>query len=165
MIRIATTAAVLLLPACAASTGGPSLAPRAAEAIDPRVPVVDAPVSTVADPALVTLLASLSMGVREPIAAFDAASAATQRLVDNAGAPQSESWIEAQQAVSALQALRGPLANALAEIDELAAERIEATGRIAPADLAAIEDARSELGAINDRQAALVSAMTDRLGG
>ena len=155
----------LLLSACATTNPNePSLAPRAAEAIDPRIPVgVDAPPAS-ADPALVAQLAALAVGVRDDIAAFEAAAPGTQRLVDAAGAPQSESWIDAQQAVSALQALRGPLANAIAEIDELASSRVE-KGTLTAGDLAAIEEARRDLGTTNDRQAALVAAMTDRLGG
>lgn len=165
MIRAAMLPA-LLLTACATGRmeGEPSLAPRAAEAIDPRLPVAPNGTPAPADPALAGQLSAIRAAARDGIAAFDNAAPATQRLAAAAGPPQSESWIEAQQAVSALQALRGPLANAVAELDALLSGRIERWGGVSAADLAAIEAARDELGATNDRQAALVASLTGRLG-
>src|SRR3954468_18521603 len=91
--------AVLTLSACA-SPGGPypSLQPRAAEAIDPRVPVErplnERPVSA----ALASRLAELVAEAHAGEAAFESAASEAERLAATAGAPQSEGWIAAQQA-------------------------------------------------------------------
>jgi hypothetical protein len=46
----------VLLAGCASNLTPPSLAPRAAEKIDPRIPVVDNSAALLADPALVAEL-------------------------------------------------------------------------------------------------------------
>jgi len=143
----------------------PSLAPRAAEAIDPRVPVPNAPSAGVVDPALETRLAQLLGEVRAGDQAFVALADQAERIVAAAGSPDSESWIAAQQALSALVEARGPTARALSDIDAIAAQRLETAGWITPANFAAIEAAASEAGAIDRRQAAVVDALQARLGG
>src|SRR5205085_1897727 len=105
---------VLGLSGCA-SPGGPppSLAPRAAEAIDPRAPVVrpinDRPV----DAALARRLAELVSQARSGDSAFRGQAETAQRLAAAAGPPQSESWIAAQQALSAAIDARAPTTTAL----------------------------------------------------
>jgi len=107
----------------------------------------------------------LLSNVRAGQQAFAAAADKAERLVAAAGSPDSESWIAAQQALSALVEARGPTARALSDIDAIAGERLEKTGWIAPANQAAIEAAASEAGAIDQRQAALVDALQAQLGG
>src|SRR6476660_5575711 len=90
------------LSACSAPGGPyPSLQPRAAEAIDPRVPVVrpmnDRPVR----PALASRLAELVALAHSGDGAFEAAANEAERLASVAGAPQSESWISAQEELTA----------------------------------------------------------------
>ncbi|MEO5971865.1 MAG: hypothetical protein ABIP91_00665, partial [Sphingomicrobium sp.] len=82
-----------------------------------------------------------------------------------AGAAQSESWIVAQQALSVAVAARRDAARALGDIDALGANALEERGGIAPGDLAAIEAAAAEVGAIERRQAARVDAIHQRIGG
>jgi hypothetical protein len=77
---------------------------------------------------------------------------------------QSESWIVAQQAVSAAVAAREPTARALGDIDAIAAFALATQGGIAPADLAAIEEAAAQVGAIDRRQAQVINALQARLG-
>src|SRR3954465_11573176 len=92
----------VMLSECA-SPGGPypSLQRRAAEAIDPRVPVErpinDRPVA----PALPARPPRLRAQARGGEAAFEPVVAEAERLAANAGAPQSEGWTVAQQALSA----------------------------------------------------------------
>src|SRR5436305_10245954 len=92
--------AIALLTGCA-SPGGPypSLQPRAAETIDPRVPVErpinDRPVT----PALATRLAELVIQAHAGEEAFAPAVSEAERLAASAGAPQSESWTVAEQAL------------------------------------------------------------------
>jgi hypothetical protein len=155
----------LALTACA-SAGGPypSLQPRAAEAIDPRVPVVrpinDRPVTA----ALEAQLAALVGQARAGQAAFEPAAADAERLASAAGPPQSESWIAAEQALSAAIAARGATANALGDIDSLSATLLQSQGGIAPNDLAAIKRAAAEISAIAGAQADRIAAIQRRLG-
>jgi len=156
----------LLLGACSTPPGqSPSLAPRAAEAIDPRLPVRPDPVIGAPAPALAARLAQLVASARAGDAEFNPAAAEAERLAATAGAAQSESWIAAQQALSAAVAARGDTARALGDIDALAARPLEERGAIAPNDLAAIEAAAAEASAIDRRQAARVEAILARLGG
>ncbi len=156
----------LAVAACSAPSGPvPSLAPRPAEAIDPRVPIPAAAPSGTVDPVLEARLAQLIGEVRDGNQAFAAAAAEAERLVATAGDPASESWVAAQQALSALVAVRGQTARALGDIDAIAAERLIADGWIAPANFAAIEAASNEAGAIAQRQAELIDSLHKRLGG
>lgn len=157
--------ATMSLAACS-HVGGPypSLAPRAAEAIDPREEVVrpinDRPVSAALASQLATLLAEARSGDGD----FAPAAANAERLTAAAGARQSESWIAAQEALSAAIAARRPTAVALADIDSLATSALQSQGGIAPNDLAAIDKAASEVKAISARQTERVRAMQQRLG-
>ena len=151
---------------CAAPSGPlPSLAPRAAEAIDPRVPVSAAITPQAANSALTIRLAELVSRAHNGEAAFTAAAGEAERLASAAGAPQSEGWIVAQEALTVALAARAPTSHALGDIDGLAAAALESKGGIAPADLAAIEAAAAEVGAINQRQAEIIDALQKRLGG
>ena len=156
---------ILLVGACSAPGGPyPSLQPRAAEAIDPRVPVVrpvnDRPVTA----SLAARLGELVNEARSGSAAFDSAAAEAERLAASAGSPQSEGWIAAQEALSAAIAARKRTATALGNIDALAATALQAQGGLAPNDLAAIKDAQAEVGALDARQAARIDSIQKRLG-
>jgi hypothetical protein len=156
---------VLVLAACS-SAGGPypSLQPRAAEAIDPRVAVVrpmnDRPVR----PALAAQLAALVDQARGGDAAFGPAAAEAERLASAAGAPQSESWIAAQEALSAAIAARRPTAIAQGDIDALGATALQTQGGIAPNDLKAIQAAAGEVASIAKAQTDRIDAIKTRLG-
>jgi hypothetical protein len=153
------------LSACA-SPGGPypSLQPRAAEAIDPRVPIErpmnDRPVAAI----LAARLAQLVAQARDGDAAFEPAAATAERLAAAAGPAPSESWIAAQEALTAAMSAREPTAHALGDIDGLAAAMLQANGGIAPNDLAAIKSAATEVAAIDQRQNARIDALKKRLG-
>ena len=87
-----------------------------------------------------------------------------EQLAAAAGAPQSESWVAAQQALSAAVAAREPTARALGDIDALGADRLQTAGGLSPADLAAVQSAGAEVGAIDQRQAEAIDALQRRLG-
>jgi hypothetical protein len=164
--RSCALAAILGLAACTTPAGPlPSLAPRTAEAIDPRIPVVSTVVARPVDPALAARLGDLVRLARQGDNAFDAAASEARRLTVAAGAPSSENWIVAQQSVSIAVAARAPTTRALGDIDAIAASALVRQGRIAPADLQAIESAAAEVGAIDRRQAEVVAALQARLGG
>src|SRR5690242_13435794 len=78
-------------------------------------PVNDRPVST----ALAARLAELVAMAKSGEAAFAPLAARARQLADTAGPPQSESWVVAQEAVSAAIAARAPTARAIGDIDAL----------------------------------------------
>lgn len=132
--------------------------------IDPRAPVArpinDRPVR----PALADKLAALVNAARSGDAAFQGPAASAERLASGAGAPQSESWIAAQEALTAAIAARRATATALADIDELAATTLQAQGGLAPSDLLAIRRAAAEVAVIDQRQAQRIALIQHRLG-
>jgi hypothetical protein len=161
----ALTVLISVLAGCS-SAGGPfpSLQPRAGENIDPRLPVVrpinDRPVTT----ALASRLAELVGQARGGDATFEPIIARAESLAAAASAPQSESWMLAQEALSAAMAARETTASALGDIDAIAATRLQTEGGIAPNDLAAIRKAGAEVAALDERQAARIKAVQRRLG-
>jgi hypothetical protein len=157
--------ALLTLSACAAPGGPyPSLRPRTAEAIDPRVPAAGPVNDRPTAPALASRLSALVDQARSGNAVFDGAAADAERLAAAAGAPQSEAWITAQEALTAAIAARRPTAQALGDIDEIAATALQTQGGIAPNDLAAIQHAAALAGALDQRQAERIKALQERLG-
>ena len=166
MRRIALLLSVALALAGCSSRGGPypSLQPRAAEQIDPRVPVVrpmnDRPVT----PALVARLQALVSQAHGGEGAFRSAVSQAERLAAAAGTFQSDGWMAAQEALSAAVAARRPAAEALSQIDAIGASTLQAQGGLAPSDLAAIQRAAEEVGAIDQRQADQIKAIQQRLG-
>src|SRR3954467_4490793 len=96
--------AAALLAGCVSQGPFPSLAPRPAEQEDwSEEPVHAAPV--VADDAsLRARIAALLTQAHDGERAFDADLPAAERAAAHVGAEGSDSWIEAQQAISRLQA-------------------------------------------------------------
>jgi hypothetical protein len=156
---------MILLSACSAPGGPyPSLQPRAAERIDPRVPVERPLNNRPASAALVARLAGLVGAARSGDAAFASAAANAERLAAAAGAPQSESWIAAQEALTAAIATAKPTAIALGDIDEIGARALQTQGGMAPNDLAAIDRASAEVAELDQRQAERTKTIQRRLG-
>jgi hypothetical protein len=87
-----------------------------------------------------------------------------ERLAGTAGARQSESWILAQQALSAATAARGSTTRALGDLDALAARQLEQSGTIATADLAAVQQAAAAISSIARAQQERIDAVARRLG-
>ncbi len=153
------------LSACSSAGGQyPSLAERPNEAIDPRIkinrPMNDRPVR----PTLASKLSDLVAQARSGDADFETAAANAERLAESAGAPQSEGWIVAQQALTAAIAARGKTTIALGDIDTIGATALQTQGGIAPNDLAAIRSAGAEVAAIDQREADRLRAIQLRLG-
>jgi hypothetical protein len=155
---------LLMLAGCAGGGGpSPSLQPRDAERIDPRVaverPMNDRPVT----PTLASRLADLIAQARSGDAAFGPVAERARQLAESAGARQSESWIAAQEALSAAVAARGPTATALSALDALGATALQTQGGLAPNDLAAIQAASEQVGALDRRQADTIDSIRARL--
>ncbi|MCL6684349.1 hypothetical protein [Sphingomonas alba] len=140
------------------------MAPRAAEAIDPRVPIPSEVVSGPADPALVSkVILYYAQAAHKGDVAFEAALPNAERMVAAAGPAQSESWIAAQQAVSALIASRAPVTEAISHLDELASSQVIANGGILPGDLEIIQAASRLASTIGDREAAVIDRLQRQL--
>lgn len=155
----------MLASGCVGPAGDiPSLQPRAAERIDPRLPVERPINDRPATASLVARLDSLVAQARGGEAGFEAAIALARRAAEGAGPPQSESWIVAQEALSGAIEARGPAASALGAIDSLGAEMLATQGGLAPSDLAAVRVAAETVGAIDRRQSDAIAAIQARLG-
>ena len=153
-----------MLSACASpETNAPSLAPRAAEAIDPRVPVPDPVISMTPAAGLVDQLNKLVSQALAGDQAFQTLIARAEELASAAGPKESESWIAAQQALSAAVAARAAVTAAVGDIDALGAARVQKLGGIAAGDLMAIDTATARVGGIDSREAAAIDAIQARL--
>jgi hypothetical protein len=141
----------------------PLFQPRAAERIDPRLPVGQPVNDRPTDPALTARLDTLVSQALSGEAGFETAIAAAHRAADGAGAPHSESWIVAQEALSGAVKAREAAATAISAIDAIGAELLIAQGGLAPSDLAAVQGAAEIVGAIDRRQAEAVAALQARL--
>jgi len=164
MRLILLLALTFVASACSAPGVYPSLTPRTAEGIDPRVPIDAAPSAGTLDARTSAALREAVSDARRGIAEFNRLATAAAGLAAAAGPRQSESWIAAQQALSALGAQHGVTTNAAATIDALAAEGIDQRRWLTPATQSAIEAAAAEVGAINDAQSALLDRLGKRLG-
>lgn len=165
-MRIAALVSATLIGACSApAVNAPSLAPRAAEAIDPRVPIPGAVATAPASPALSARLATLIGQARAGEAGFQSAAAEAEQLAAVAGDPQGESWVVAQQALSVAIAAREPVTRALGDIDALGSTELATRGSVAPADQAALAAAAATVGEIDRRQASRIDRIQRRLGG
>ncbi|MDQ3246207.1 MAG: hypothetical protein M3Q52_04820 [Pseudomonadota bacterium] len=165
MRRLPLLAFALTIAGCqAAGVPPPSLAKRSAETIDPRLPVQWS-VIEVADPAVEARLAELMRQARAGDLTFNAALAVARRLTDAAGPPRSESWIAAQQAVSAAVAARATTTRAMGDIDALGAELIGRGNATGLGAFASVRSAQAEVAAIDSRQASAIDALQARLRG
>jgi len=154
-LLIAALASSLTM-ACAAPGPFPSLAPRAVEKEAEAMPEPAPP--TVADAAVTARIAQLLAGARQANAAFEEAYRAADQATGRTGAAGSEGWMAAQQALSRAVAARGPVVDAIAELD-----RLGITHAYHPANLAAVQEALVEAQGIADRQSSLIAALQARL--
>lgn len=152
-----------LLGACAAPGPYPSLEPRPAEKAYAEGDPEREPTVLADDPSLGAEIARLTAEARAGDAAFDAAIPAASAATGRAGGPGSETWVQAQQAVSRVEASRVRTTSALAELDALALARTNA-GRLSPGDRQRIEAAVGAIQALSDAQAARLSTLRSRLG-
>ena len=114
----------LLLAGCASGGTFPSLAPRPVEQLSMEEPIrVDPPVA--ADPAFRDRVSGLLGRARAGDAAFERAFARAASLAGAAGAANSDSWIQAQEALSRAEVARTETTAALADLDRLAVERAD----------------------------------------
>ena len=153
----------LAMAACAGPEGEPpSLATRPIEGIlDAPVRAI-APVESASDPALAAeidaLVGQARAGNGDFTEAYPAARQAVERAVGTA--VESEIWIEAQLAVSALDSARSQTIRALGALDGILAEQT-ASGR--PAETERLLGARDEVAALYEQQNARYDALNSQL--
>lgn len=111
-----------LLAGCAPKGAFPSLGVRPVEQLSFDEPAREAPV-VAEDRELTGRIAELSGRASRGQSNFAALLPPARSLASAAGAMGSESWIEAQQALSRLEAARALTISALAELDRLVIER------------------------------------------
>lgn len=162
--------AAILLPLClAAACSGPghmvepSLSPRAAEAIDPRVPIPSMVEQGSVSPELAAKLQALVQSAVAGTAEFDARAQTVGPMADAAGPVASESWVAANQALARLVEQYGVTSNAAAEIDALGAEPLFRDKWLSPAEQQAIRAARQQVTAIAEPQQAIIDRITAQL--
>ncbi len=160
--------AIVLLPCALAACGipegeAPSLAARPIEAIADAPMRAIAPVPAASDGALASRISDLVSRAEQGQSAFAATLPRTRSAVSAAGGAGSESWIEAQTALSALDSARSPTTSALGELDAIFAGQAVAGE---PAETDRLLDARMRVTALDAEQAeqyqALLSALRSR---
>ena len=122
-LPIALLLAASALAACVPQGDVPSLAVRPAERDRTTLPPVRPAVEVPSDPALGQHVVELQRLAAEGDRAFDAAFGPTEAAIARTGAPASEAWVEAQLALSRLEAARNDTSRALTELDRLAIDR------------------------------------------
>lgn len=152
-----------LLAACAPVKDAPSLGRRPAEAIDPRLPIADQSAALPADPALAAALAGIARPALTQAGAVDRAIAQADTLAGSAGAAGSESWIAAQQALSAAVVAQEPVTRAMGAFDAAVAGRIASGARLVPQDLVRVREIAAELAAVDRRHRLAIAAVQARL--
>src|SRR4051812_1963924 len=148
------------LAGCVSHGPFPSLAPRPAEQEDWTEEPVHAAPAVADDAALRTRIAALLAEAREGERAFAADLPAAERATAHPGPEGSDSGVEAQQAISRLEASRGRTDDAATELHQL---RLARSGQpTSAADLAALDAAIQEVGAIVERQQRQVDRVNPR---
>ena len=141
------------LAGCAAPGPYPSLAQRPIEKSlgEPGVPPVVAPLPD--DPAVATRVSAFLADAQAGDRAFRAALPAAEQAVRKAGAVGSDSWIQAQQALSRAETAEAETTRVLAEIDRFSVDEANAKA-LSAADLARLQAATAEVQRIADAQQA-----------
>ncbi len=159
MNRLLLSALVLSLAGCAGAGNYPTLNPRPIETkaegllAEPAAqPVPLAP----ANPETQTKIDAAIRLAQSGMTAFDAALSSTRTAADAAGASGSESWINAQMAVSALEQHRGPVKSALADLGD----QLRATLSGPPSeDLARVQEAIRTVETMDSQQDNTMTAL------
>lgn len=138
-----------LAAGCAAPGDFPSLQPRPIERALAEADAAPDPVPAPADAETVAKAESLLAEVRAGGREFEALLPETRRRVASAATSGSDSWIEAQQALSRLEATRAETVKALADLDAFA---------VAQANKGANPATVERLGAVTSEGQALADA-------
>ncbi|HEY1605478.1 MAG TPA: hypothetical protein VGF77_07745 [Allosphingosinicella sp.] len=152
------------LAGCAGSSGPyPSLAPRPIEKTlgEPGVPPTVAPIAD--DPEVASQIATFLAEAQAGDRAFHKDFPAAEEAARKAGAPGSDAWIQAQQALSRAEAGEAQTARALAELNRYATDRANAKA-LSDADLARLQEATSEVQRLADAEHGEIARLQGALG-
>jgi len=138
-MRCLLVLAPLLLAACAGGTVGPSLAKRPIESRSFEEPVREAAPLPPAGPDLRSQIDGFVNRARAGQRAFADLLPRVRRAAASAGIQGSESWISAQQLISALEGTRDASVGALTRLDAMLAERVLARNEAGLAELQAAQ--------------------------
>jgi hypothetical protein len=152
----------LLLAGCAPQGEFPSLAPRAAERDLSMEPPVRPQLDVASDPELLATVSALVGQAQEGDRAFEAELAPAAGAAARAGSARSESWVQAQLALSRLEASRAPTTRAVADLEAVRLARSAAPTNVG--DFAAIEAAILRVAEIAASQQARLDGLRSRLG-
>lgn len=152
--------APLLLAACAGDSTGPSLAKRPIESRSLEEPVREPVVPAPADRALRVLVDEQLERARKSQRAFAELLPRAEAATGAAGAEGSESWIAAQQLLSALEGAREGTTGALGRLDALIAERVLAGE---DAGLAELQAAQGEIAELSEQQRETFERLRERI--
>ena len=149
----------LLLSACAGKGAFPSLNPRPIEAQAAgflQEPDQQVALPLPSDPKISARIEAIARPALDSDAAFDAAAADAERLMPNLGPSGSESWVQAQMRVSALERNRYAVKSGLAELDSVRRELMAAPKS---EDLNKLEDRIRQIEALDARQDATMQRL------
>lgn len=144
------------LAGCVSSGPFPSLAPRPDERLAIEEPVREAP-QIADDSALRVRINTLVSEVRSGGAEFERDYDSAARALSRSGAEGSDSWVEAQMALSRIETARGRTDAAAAELHQIAVAR--AAEPTSPGDQAALQAAIEEADGIVAAQQARVNRL------
>jgi hypothetical protein len=151
-----------LLAGCAESGQFPSLAQRPIERELPP-PDVDPKVAPVADdPAIAARIAAFLAQAHQSQAEFEATLPAAEAAARRAGAPESESWILAQEALSSAEAAQDSTARLLSDLDAYSLD-IAREKAISDADAESLQAAVAEIQRIADSDRERLARLEARL--
>lgn len=152
---------LLLGPAACLDKGDyPSLRPRAFEGTSAGVPLPPPPPTAPPSAQTLARVAVLVGRAEAGNEKFSAELVRARPVIARAGAADSETWITAQEQLSALDASRAEALAASAELDALTLSGVDAAGlRFAEADFAAIRAGTEQVSALLDAQGRTLSAL------
>ena len=163
-MRIVSTASslLLLLAGCGPQVDAPPLTVRPIESRPVLLPAETSEPAVAADPALADRLRQAVAAAEAGERRFGDLRAAAERAERAAsGAAQgSESWVAAQLALSALVAARGPVRDASVAVEALRQEPANGGSDAR----AAVDAAAARIDALDEAEAAAVTALSARLG-
>lgn len=154
------------LAACSSAGTYPSLAYRPVERAMPVAPDPSATVAPLPPPSadLMTRIEGILTTAGQADSAFAAKRPAAERAVSSAGSKGSDSWLNAQVAVSTLQASRDPAIAALAELDTMYATARDAAPEQESPSARSISAAREKVQSQVDAQNATIAGLDTKLG-
>lgn len=152
---------LLLGPAACLDKGDyPSLRPRAFEGTGAGVPLPPPPPAAPPSAQTLARVAALVDRAEAGNEKFSAELVRARPVIARAGAADSETWITAQEQLSALDASRAEALAASAELDALNLAGVDAAGlRFAEADFAAIRAGADQVGALLQAQGRTLSEL------